>query len=591
MTDGAQEWRVADYLIERIHQDGVDTVFGVTGGGMMYLIDAVAVHADVSLVSTHHEEFAGVAADGYARSGRRYGVAFGTTGPGAAHLFTAVAAAYQDSSPVVFVAGQVKSSDSSTINGIAIRQNGTFEFDTTRAFAPISKHVALITSAEAAPRMIDEAIRIAISGRPGPVVLEVPLDVQGTLIPRTLPAPTSPIAFPPGAAQEAKDLLTAALERSTKPLVLLGIGAVRSGAFEPLRAVLAERGIPYVSTQFAREIGRREDPLYLGSPGIKSNRSANLAVTECDLLIAIGTSLHQQVTGWEAEKFIETPSFKIWLEVDPNVLAARRHLVDEAVHLDSAQAAETLMLALDDAELPDIDAWRDTAAGWRERHLLHYPPHVEVDGRDCLYRGVSALDEFSNRFQVAATDAGLIWYALAQHFMVRDGGHYVSSGSFGAMGMALPFAIGAASATDEPVLCVTGDGSIMMCLAELATLRTLGKRVVVVIINNDGYVSIRTTHDRYFEGRSIGTDATNGVFIPSFRKVADTFDLAYQEAHDASRLRAVIADYFAREATGPLVVEYYSYADQAVEPIVASFQDAEGRFHSPSLADMSPPIA
>lgn len=586
---------VADHFVARIAADGIGAVFGVTGGGVMFFVDAIARSESVRLISTQHEEYAGVAADGFARAGGKYGVAIGTTGPGAAQLFAAVAAAYQDSSPVVFIVGQVKSADSSAVQGMRIRQNGTFEFDTRASFSPICKYHAVVDEASGALTHLDAAIDAAVGGRPGPVVLEVPLDVQGALVPAGITPITSGVSWPTEETSqlydEASVTLRVALTGAARPLVLLGIGAVRSGDHAALTTALDESSVPYVVTQFAREAGSLSHELYLGSPGIKANRSANIAVTRADLLIIIGSSLHQQVVGWESALFADLPARKIWFEIDPEVRAVRGHLVDEVHAVD----AETAMWALTDAvqataPLPALREWQDWCRDVRGRFLRHYPEHVAVPGQMCLYRAVSVLDEARDRFAATTTDAGLVWYVLAQHYFPGAGASYVSSGSFGAMGMALPYAVGAAVARRAPVLAVTGDGSLMMCLSELATLRANSLPVLVVVNNNDGYASIRSTHDRYFEGRKIGTDASNGVVLPEYRQVAATFGLPYRAAHDEGSLREALDELMGQELDGPAMIEVFTYADQTVEPLVGSRRLADGTFVSGSLADMYPTV-
>lgn len=585
---------VADLLIRRISMDGIDTIFGLTGGGIMYLIDSVARSTNVKLILTHHEEFAGVAADGYSRAGKPYGVAIGTAGPGAAHLFTAIAAAWQDSSPVLFVAGQVKIADSSTIQNLPLRQNGTFEFDTTKAFAPISKHVVVLRSAEAAANEIETALRLMREGRPGPVVIEIPLDVQGAavdpqLLKPTVPGYTSP---PAGDTSRAQDSLALALARAHRPLVLLGIGAIRANADKQIVKALDEAGLPYITTQFAHGAGRRGDPLFLGSPGIKSNRSANIAMMKCDTLIAIGTSLHQQVIGWDPDQFRSSPSHKIWFELDSDTLAARSGLVNEAIQLSSQDAAIALISELGNLKGPPQrwQDWRELTSDWRSKYLLHYPIHTEVVDRMCLYRVISALDQRANEFAAVVTDAGLVWYTVAQHYFVADDSHYISSGSFGSMGMALPMAIGAAAATRRPVLAISGDGSTMMCLSELATLKAQNLPILFVINNNNGYVSIRSTHNRYFEGRTIGTDASNGVFIPNFQSVSATFGISYRSAHSQPELEQALDEILDQGIDAPVLLEVFTYSDQAVEPLVTSRRGSDGKFVSSSFDDMEPPI-
>lgn len=585
---------VSDLLIRRIALDGIDTVFGLTGGGIMFLVDSIARSKEVDFIASHHEEFAGVAADGYSRAGKSYGVAVGTAGPGAAHLFTAIAAAWQDSSPVLFIAGQVKTADSSTIQNLPLRQNGTFEFDTTKVFAPISKHIVVLRSVETAANEIEKALRIMRQDRPGPVVIEIPLDIQGAKVEPQHQTPTIPCYAPTPSKETigAKNSLSIALDRAQRPLVLLGIGAIRAKVNCQIVKALDEFGIPYISTQFARAAGRRGDPLFLGSPGIKGNRSANLAIMNCDTLIAIGTSLHQQVIGWDSDQFKKSQAHKIWLELDADILSARGDLVDEFFQLSAQDATHTLSAALETLRLSKDHwlSWLNLTEMWRANYLLHYPEHAQVDGRMCLYRVISALNKHADQFSAAVTDAGLVWYSLAQHYLVPEGAHYISSGSFGAMGMALPLAIGAAAATKSPVLAITGDGSAMMSLSELATLKAQNLPILLVINNNDGYVSIRSTHDRYFEGRKTGTDASNGVFIPEFKSVAATFGLPYHSAHTEDSIDCILDELLSDGFNGPALLEVFTYTDQAVEPLVTSRRGLDGKFSSSSLVDMYPPM-
>ncbi len=579
---------VADLVIARLGRDGIDTVFSVTGGGVMYLVDAIARSRQVRLISTHHEEYAGVAADGYARSGKPYGVAIGTTGPGAAQLFPAIAAAYQDSSPVLFLVGQVKTADSSAVQGLDLRQNGTFEFDTRAAFGSVSKYHAVVTTPEEIDAQLELALKVARDGRPGPVVLEIPLDIQGARVGHVATLVDQRLAAEPIDTEPARAALDDALRSSRRPLVLLGVGAVRSVDYAALTDVLVKAGIPYVTTQFARQAGRADHDLFLGSPGIKANRSANLAICSADLVIIIGSSLHQQVIGWESQAFADLPSRKMWFEIDPAVRAARSGLVDDCFSLPARDAADLLTTVVSSLDGPDWGAWQKSCRDLRAAHLLHYPKHVPVPGRMCLYRAVTVLDSRRDRFAATTTDAGIIWYVLAQHYICAPGAAYVSSGSFGAMGMALPYAIGAAAARRRPVLAVTGDGSVMMSLSELATLRASGLPVLLVVNNNDGYVSIRSTHDRYFEGRKLGTDASNGVFIPNFEAIADSFELPYRAAHSESELAAALDELTGADLVTPAVLEIFTYVDQAVEPLVESRRLPDGTFASATLADMSP---
>ena len=317
--------RVADYLIAKLEQEGVDTIFGITGGGIMHLIDAISLSQTIKLQPVHHEEFAGVCADGYARSGKKLGVVFATTGPGVAHLFTSTAAAWQDSVPILIIAGQVKATDSSRVRGINMRQNGTFEFDSIAPFSHITKKAMLVETAIEAVAAINEAILLCQSLRPGPVLIEIPLNVQAMEVPKSLES-TSIVKEDinkqdPLIMQQFTESLSTALKSASRPIILLGAGVVRSNSEYLVNELFSNIKIPYVVTQFARALGNFEHQLFLGSPGVKANKSANLGLAEADLIIAIGTSLHQQVIGWNENAFQDLNSIKICTEIYSETLS------------------------------------------------------------------------------------------------------------------------------------------------------------------------------------------------------------------------------------------------------------------------------
>lgn len=588
--------RVADYLLLRLEQEGIDTVFGLTGGGIMHLIDAITLSKSVKFQAVHHEEFAGVCADGYARSGKKFGVAFATTGPGAAHLFTAAAASWQDSVPVLLIVGQVKTSDSSRLKGIHVRQNGTFELDTIDAFSTVTKKASIVRDAEEAMKAINEAIDLCQSSRPGPVLLEIPIDVQAMHVP-VLPSSDSENQSSSEKLEvineEFFDILESAFQNSKRPLLIFGAGVTRSNSEPLIDNFTRFVQIPYTVTQFARGLGNAEHDFYLGSPGVKANRSANIGICEADLVIAVGTSLHQQVIGWNEEAFKNLHSLKIWTEIDQHVIDSRKHLVQHALNIETSIALQTLIefFSKNPHILARFEDWRNHASGLREKYLLHFPRQNPEPDRFSLYRAISCLSKVSNRFASTVTDAGITWYVVAQHYFPSHGTRFISSGSFGAMGMALPLAIGSAHALRKPVLCITGDGSLMTCLQELATLAQSRLPILVIVNSNDGYLSIRTTHDKFFEGRKIGTDSSNGVLIPNIKDVAGLFGIDYRCVSNEIEFERVLNSKELVELDSPLVIEIRTFVNQVVEPVIVSkIDERSGQMVSGSLIDLHPPI-
>lgn len=598
---------VSDYLIERIGSCGVETIFGLTGGGVMHVLDAIARSSKVNFHAVHHEQYAGVAADGYARAGRPFGVALATTGPGATNLFTAVAAAWQDSSPVLFLVGQVKRADSSRLLGLDVRQNGTFEFDTVPSYSPITKRVFLPSSAAEAVQSIEIALGLLNEGRPGPVMIELPLDVQaltvqalgdmevkddlGTTAQAELATPSKLSLV--NATNKLRDSLTQQLGVHERPLVVLGAGTLRLLNLRNLTESLDAAGIPYVVSQLARQAGEFAHDLYLGSPGIKANRSANLALVEASLLVAIGTSLHQQVIGWDAEHFKSLPSWKIWSEIDLGTIAARHDLVDEAFNLDCETSVGVLIEVLEDLGKqtdggPNLTTWKERCSSLRSKYMLHYPDSPDETGRFCLYEAVSEVSTFASSFHVVTADAGITWYAMAQHYFPRPESFYISSGSFGAMGMALSYALGGAIATGGRTCAVIGDGSLMTCLSELSSIRGSRQNITVIVNSNDGYLSIKSTQDRFFESRRLGTDASNGVWIPSIESISSTFELPYFKAESRMALSMAMKTVTGPGWKGPAIIEVCTKINQKVEPHVVSTFSADGSIISGGLGSMFP---
>ena len=589
--------RVADYLVSRLSAEGIDTIFGLTGGGIMHLIDAITLSKNMRWQSVHHEEFAGVCADGYARSGKRFGVAFATTGPGTTNLFTSVAAAWQDSVPILLFVGQVKTTDSSRLIGSKIRQNGTFEFDSIGPYSCITKKATLVKDAEEAILAIEEGITLCQDLRPGPVIVEIPLDVQAMIV-KTNPRELNKAAELTSRVNnhevsKFKSSLRSALARAKRPIFVFGNGVVRSKSETLVGSVYEIGQIPYVVTQFARQVGVFEHEGYLGSPGVKANRSANMGMSEADLIVLVGTSLHQQVIGWNGEAFKQLPSHKIWTEIDPETRMLRKHLVDEVFDIDSTNALNILRDVLEDCEASPtgIDRWQVRARELRKKYLLHYPIQQQESDRFSLYKAISTLSRRANEFQAVTTDAGIVWYVVPQHFFPARGTHFISSGSFGAMGMALPLAIGSASATKRKTLCITGDGSLMTCLQELATLASSQLPILLVVNSNQGYLSIKTTHNKFFSGRKLGTDSSNGVFIPSIRDLAALFGIVFHQVSTEQSLEAILGLDSIVNLEKPTIIEIRTFINQLVEPVIISKLNNEtGLMESGSLTDLDPPV-
>lgn len=584
--------RVADYFARFLADRGVGAAFMVSGGQMMHLIDAIGRVPSVRYYCNHHEQASAMAADGYARLSGRAGLCFATGGPGGTNVVTGLVGAYQDSVPVVFLTGQCKVADTVRGRGFAgLRQMGFLEVDIVPIVESATKYAAFVDKPADARFHMEKAYHLATTGRPGPVLLDVPLDVQGAMIdPESLrgydPPPEPDVPLP--AAEVWRKLSTA-----DRPLLLAGRGVRSGGAADAFRALAERLGVPVVTTAFAKDLLPYDHPLFVGHPGIRGDRAANFAVQTADVIVSLGCSLHIQNIGWESELF--APSARAVIHVDPDeaVLRKAEPITTERVHADVCPfiAALARVAAANPAPQAAHADWRRRCAGWKERYASAREPHDlgPPDGPANLYEVVDVLSDRLPDDAVLLTDAGQPTYIVPQAFRLRGGQRYLAPASMAEMGWALPAALGAAAADpSRVVVAIVGDGSIQTNLQELQTLRHLGFNVKVLVICNDGYASIRSTQERFFGGFFVGSTGDSGTSFPDLGRIAAAYDLPYVWCPHRGRLRAALAEAFG--TAGPVVCGIAGQRDQVVLPGVASVRLPDGRFRSAPLHLMSPPV-
>ncbi|MES2149700.1 MAG: thiamine pyrophosphate-binding protein [Pseudomonadota bacterium] len=576
--------RVADYIVRRLREAGVDTVFMLNGGGMMHLVDAVGRCEGMRYVCAHHEQASAMAADGYARLRGEVGVCFATAGPGATNILTGVVGAWQDSAPTLFITGQSKSTQTIALSGIpGLRQFGTFEVDIVPIMQPVTKYCHMLTDPQSVRYHLELALHLAASGRPGPVLLDIPLDVQGALVDPDTLAGYTPDAAPATVDADALAQLRAMLAQARRPLLLAGAGVRAANAGAAFRQLAEQLQIPVITTQLGKDALFYDHPLFVGHSGPKGDRPGNLAVQTADLIISVGASLHGQTTGWE-NKLFAPDAVKVQVDLDPAVLAREQIGVTLKIGAGVAEfCAALLPLA---APHPGA-GWRACCQSWKQRYAVRLEPHQRADDGMNFYHFAEALSQALPADACVVSDAGSSFYVMGQALRLKDGQRFFSSGSLGAMGYALPAANGAAFVEPpRPVVCVTGDGSLMSNVHDLATMRMYGRNVKLFVINNDGYVSMRNTQREFFGGLLIGADATSGVFIPSMRSLADSYQLPFVRCEREQDLESTIAAVLAMD--GPVFCEIVGMRDQRILPAVASKRLPDGRMVSTPMHDMVP---
>lgn len=580
--------RVADYIASQLQKAGAKKVFLLNGGMMMHLVDTLGRAGGLEYVAQHHEQASAMAADGYARRSGELGVCYATSGPGATNLLTGLAGAWQDSTPVLFLTGQSKSTQTIEKSGIdRLRQFGTFEVDIVPVVKSLTKYAVMVMDPCTIRFHLEKALHLAMTGRPGPVLLDLPLDIQGALI-----DPDELESFAPDTAAAAIEEAQMAevvrlLGAARRPLILAGYGVRCARAVESFRHLADQLGVPVATTQLGKDVMFYDHPLFVGHPGPKGDRPGNLAVQTADLILSIGCSLHAQTTGWENELFAPD-AVKIQVELDPAVLAREQVGVALKIEADCIEFIRDLRDR--SVAMRDLQSWRDCCSDWKKRFQVAAEPHDHSHAAINYYHFAEALSRTLNDDDCVIADAGSAFYVMGQALRVGPRQRFLSSGSLGAMGFALPAANGAA-ATGQPgsAVCVTGDGSLMTNLHELATMKEYALDVKLFVINNDGYVSMRNTQRDFCSGHYVGADASSGVFIPPIEALVRSFGLPYIRCDGQDDVEAKIRETLA--VKGPVVCEVVAMRDQKIIPAVISIKLDDGRMRSAPLHNMFPHLS
>lgn len=578
----ANEIRVSDYIMQRLADEGVRDVFLLPGGGAMYLDDAIACEKRLVAVPCHHEQACGIAAEANGRVNTvGFGVAVVTTGPGATNLMTPVAGAWIESLPLLVISGQVKRADA--LNGRPIRQGGVQEVDIVSLVKPVTKYSVTIERPENVRRCLEEALWHMKNGRNGPVWLDVPLDIQAAPIdPKNL-APFVPPAVPTAvlSLSEQIEQINDLIKDAKRPLFLIGHGVRISGATDLFRQIAEQLRIPCTFTWNAADTLPWEHDLYVGRPGVVAARAPNFAIQNCDCLISIGCRLDNIITAYNPKDFAREAQ-KIVVDVDPNELSRHTMEIKVAVCADAKTFLQSWFECL--PEMDSIEDWRQRCSDWKRRYL-------PLDGRKFAHTTPIGHFQFVDRLSdvipehslVITGSSGLAVEVLYTAFRNRPGQRLFLTSGLGSMGYGLPAAIGACLGADrKPTVCVESDGSLMLNLQELATLKHLNLPLTLVIMNNNGYASIRNTQRNYFQGRYVGSGQSSGLWIPDFMKLAAAMDIPCERVTDIAQLKSSLFGDQLR------VVEVILEEDELLTPKVSALPQADGSIISMPLEDMSP---
>lgn len=580
--------RLADYVFSFVAAQGVRSVFLVPGGGSMYLVDALGQNPDICFVPNHHEQASAIAAEAYARINGRLGCALVTTGPGATNAITAVAGAWIESVPLLVISGQVKRAD--LIGDSGVRQKGPQEVDIVSMVRPVTKYAATVMDPADIRYHLEKAVHLATTGRRGPVWVDVPLDVQASKI---VPSQLRAFEPPPVASGAPLDAEAAAvidmINAAERPLLLAGHGirlGEAAGAFRELYEML---GVPVVCTWNAMDLIPSTHPLSVGKPGTVALRAPNFAVQNSDLLLAIGARLDNVVTAFNPARF-GRHARKVVVDVDPAELA--KFGPDAGIARAIAADAKSFIAAVlrQHARLVrrDRGPWLARCAEWKRRYPVNDGTPFPDRGPISHYHLTQVLsEEIPEDTLVVTGSSGLAVEIFYTAFQNKPGQRVFLTSGLGAMGYGLPAMIGAAMANGrKPFVGIEGDGSLMMNIQELQTIRQLGLPLRLFVYDNCGYASIRNTQRNYFNGRYVGTGPEARLGLPDLVALAKANGLDAVRVEDACDLRASVRAALAHP--GPLLVDVRVIPNETLWPKSAALPQPDGTMLSMPLEDMSP---
>jgi len=545
----------SEYIAEFLARVGSRHVFVLTGGACAFMIDAVARHPELSYTCFHHEPSAAMAADAVWRTSGAVGVAMATSGPGATNLITGIACSYFDSIPSLHITGQVNQREGSAYHGANVRQSGFQETKIVEMVRPITKYAVMVKTADDLRRELAKAYAIATSGRKGPVLIDVPMDVQqmeigGEII---LPDEPSATAEPPEAVAAA---LSATLAQARRPVVLWGAGIGLAGAQEPAIDWLTDTGLPFVSSWAGLTYFDHDHPGFLGQIGVYGGRGANFVLQNADAVIVLGSRLDNRQRSGNARNFATGATVHV-VDVDEEELRKYRGDGYRTSHLDFRHLPQ----ALKDVRAPKIDeTWRGYIAEMKDRYygkerstsalrLNSLSPY------DVVRRINALVDE--DAIVVADTGATVCW--VHQAFKVKRHVLFTAGGN-SPMGYALPASVGAQiAAPDRQVISISGDGGLHLNIHELQTLRHHDLPVVVVVMNNGSYGIIKQFQDSYCGSRY--TASRDGFTMPDFERLAHAYGLGYARIEDVGQITPELF-----RGDGPILLDVMLSEHTLIEP-------------------------
>ncbi len=580
--------RLSDYVIETVAREGVKHVFMVSGGGGMYLIDSLGRNKDVMHVCNHHEQASTLAAEGYQRVTGNLGVALVTTGPAGTNTITGLLCSWNDSIPLLMISGQANSRF--LIGDTGLRQRGVHEANITKIVESVTKYAVTVRDEKKIRYHLEKALYLARNGRPGPVWIDIPLDIQAKMVEPDLLEPFNPDQeFPQdNSPTEIAEIKTVAewLKKSSRPVIIAGHGIRLAKIQSDLIRFIEKYKIPVVTTKNGFDLIYDNHPLLAGRIGINGQRAGNFAVQNADLVIALGSRLAFPTVGYATELFAREAK-KVAVDVDENQLKYPTIKLDLPINADLKNFLKQLDDTLGEGLNTDYSDWLKKCQHWRKKYPAVLPEWKEQKDYVNPYYFFEVLSEEMDFQDIMVTDQGATFYCSTVAFKLKKGQRVFTNGGFSPMGYGLPAAVGACFANNlNRIICAHGDGGLQMNIQELQTIAHYNLPIKLFVFNNQGYLSIKHTQTAYFDGFFVGCDPQSGVSCPDTVKIAEAYGIKSIKITDHSNMRKLMRK--AISSAGPVIVDVVLDPMQPFLPKVASKRKPDGRMVSKPMEDMFP---
>lgn len=578
--------RVSDQIADWLVKQGVEQVFCVTGGGAMFLNHALGDHKELNCLFMHHEQACAIAAEAYARVTNKPAVVMVTTGPGAINAMNGVFGAYTDSIPMIVISGQVKRETCLDFHDLpTLRQLGDQEGPTIAMAKFICKYAQLIRDPSELETVLPIAFKLATTGRPGPVWIDIPLDIQSDTRQLSFKPPLSQSkTHSPSLKSQCKSIIER-LTQSNRPLIMGGTGVRLSGSVQRVLKLVESLGIPMV-TAWTHDLIPSDHPLFAGRPGTIGTRPGNFCVQNSDFLLVLGSRLNIRQTSYNLESFAKN-AWVAQVDVDPSELCKPTYRPDFGVESELSDFLDCFESELINYKIPRFDAWSNWCRNIRSEYDVLKEHNQNLDSPLNPYVVVGSIFENLRDDDIVVcgnASACILPFQLAN---IKNNQRLFSNSGSASMGYDLPAAIGAAAAcknTDQRIICFAGDGSLMMNIQELQSLITSKLNVIIIVINNAGYLSIRQTHENFF-GKIVGATPASGVEFPNFASISSAFLIPSARISNLQDFNK-LSSYF--ETSGPFLIDIDVDPSQNFSPRIKSRVDENGKFVTPELDDMFP---